>query len=66
MRIKFFVRDPRSKVAKASAELPLIIRLRNGQTDIWQNIRISANSAVIVFIDYSNFLPNSLCALGIY
>ena len=45
MRITFFVRDPRSKVAKASAELPLIIRLRNGQTDIWQNTRLSVNPA---------------------
>ena len=45
MRITFFVRDSRSKVAKASAELPLIIRLRNGQTDIWQNTRLSVNPA---------------------
>ena len=45
MRITFFVRDPRSKVAKASAELPLIIRLRNGQTDIWNNTRLSVNPA---------------------
>ena len=43
MKVTLFVRESRAKSNKGTAELPLIVRFRNGKMNLWQTTRLSVN-----------------------
>ena len=43
MKVTLFVRESRAKSSKGSAQLPLIVRFRNGKMHLWQTTRLSVN-----------------------
>ena len=43
MKVTLFVRESRAKSSISNAELPLIIRFRNGKMNIWQTTRLTVN-----------------------